>query len=99
MEVDLKHWIASLFLGLAASIAQAGTDRAFELDGTLAFASATRDQYLLAYSSAEIDSGPNIYGRVLNLDGSPSGKDFRLSRQTGAMSKPVIAYNPTAKRF
>jgi hypothetical protein len=68
------------------------------LEGSLAFAP-TADQYLLVYSSNEIDSGPNIYARVLGSDGSPQGKDFRLSTVTGEMSKPVVAYSPQAQRF
>jgi hypothetical protein len=54
---------------------------------------------LMAYSSEEVGSGPIIYGRVLNPDGSPSGKDFRLSQQVGLMTKPVIAYSAQAERF
>jgi hypothetical protein len=101
MELDMKpHWIASLCLALLASIAQAqGTSPPYELKASLAFARAAPDQYLMAYSSEEVGSGPIIYGRVLNPDGSPSGKDFRLSQQLGLMTKPVIAYSPLTERF
>ena len=74
----MKLHIASLCLALTATFAQAGSSRPFELDGNLAYAS-KGDQYLMAYSSNEIDSGPNIYGRMLKSDGTPLGKDFRLS--------------------
>jgi hypothetical protein len=100
MELAMKPlWIASLALALWASMAQVGASEPFEVEGSLAFAGANPDQYLLAYSSNEVDSGPNIYGRVLASDGSPMGKDFRMSTQTGEMSKPVLAYGALAKRF
>jgi hypothetical protein len=92
------HWIASLCLALLASIAQAESSPPFELKASLAFASAP-DQYLLVYSSNEVESGPNIYGRMLSPDGSPLGKDFRLSTQAGWMTKPVLAYNALTERF
>ena len=92
-------WVASLCLALSASIAHAGSSQPFELEASLAFARAAPDQYLLAYSSNEIDSGPNIYGRVLGADGTPLGKDFRMSTLDGEMSKPVLAYNPATQQF
>jgi hypothetical protein len=94
-------WIALLCLALSASIAHAGSpgsSRSFELKASLAFAE-NSDQYLLVYSSNEVSSGPNIYGRVLGADGSPSERDFRLSTQAGEMSKPVLAYSPLTQRF
>ena len=95
------HWMASLCLALSAFIAhaQSGTSPPFELKASLAFARATPDQYLLVYSSNEVGSGAAIYGRVLNLDGSPSGRDFRLSTQVGLMTKPVLVYNPVTEQF
>lgn len=92
------HWIASLCIALATTFAQAGSSPSFELKASLSYAKAP-DQYLLAYSSNEIDSGPNIYGRVLHSDGSSAGRDFRLSTQSGEMSKPVIAYSALTERF
>jgi hypothetical protein len=94
-------WIALLCLALSTSIAHAGSpgsSRSFELKASLAFAQAA-DQYLLVYSSNEVSSGPNIYGRVLGPDGSPSGRDFRLSTQAGEMSKPVLAYSALTEQF
>jgi hypothetical protein len=95
------HWIASLCLALSASIAhaQAGSSPPYELKASLAFARAVPDQYLLVYSSNELGSDAVIYGRVLSPDGSPSGRDFRLSTQAGLMTKPVLAYNPLTERF
>jgi hypothetical protein len=94
-------WIALLCLALSASIAHAGSEgssKSFELKASLAFSQAA-DQYLLVYSSNEVSSGPNIYGRVLSPDGSPLGRDFRLSTQAGEMSKPVLAYSPLTEQF
>jgi hypothetical protein len=109
-----RHWMASLArplalglalplalplaLGLAASGARAESSSPWELKASLAF-SGEGGQYLLAYSSNEADSGPNIYGRVLAADGTPMGKDFHLSTQDGLMDKPVIAYNPHTRQF
>lgn len=91
------HWIASLCLALSASIAQAQFSPPYELKASVAFARDS-DQYLMVYSN-DAETGPNIYGRVLSPDGSPSGRDFRLSAQVGLMSKPVLAYNPQTQRF
>jgi large repetitive protein len=100
MELDMKpHWIASLCLALLASIAQAQSSPPYELKASLGFARAAPDQYLLVYSSNEVGSGAVIYGRVLSPDGSPLGKDFRLSTQVGLMTKPVLAYNPLTEQF
>jgi hypothetical protein len=93
-----SRWIASLCLALTAAIAQAGSSQPFELEASLAFAT-PRDQYLLVYSSNEADSGPNVYGRTLSPDGAPLNDDFRLSTQTGEMSKPVLTYSPQTQRF
>ena len=90
------HWIASLCLALSATLAHAS--QPFELEGSVAYAS-TANKYLLTYSSNELDGGPNIYGRVLKSDGTPSGDDFRLSTQAGEMSKPVVAYSPSSERY
>jgi len=95
----MKHWIASLGLAISATLAHAEPPGAFELDGALAFARATPDQYLLAYSSAEEGNHINIWGRMLNVDGSPAGKDFRMSTMSGQMSKPVVGYNPVTQKF
>jgi hypothetical protein len=92
------HWIASLCLALLASIAQAQSSPPYELKASLAFARAALDQYLLVYSN-DVESGPNIYGRVLSPDGSPLGRDFRLSTQAGWMSKPVLAYSALTEQF
>lgn len=92
------HWIASLGLALAACTAQAGSSQPFELKGSIEYAT-TSDQYLLVYSSNEVSSGPNIYGRPLKSDGSPLAKDFRLSTQTGEMSKPDLAYGSKRDRY
>jgi hypothetical protein len=78
---------------------QASSEHAFELDGALAFAPAKTDQYLMAYSSAQLDGSISIWGRALAADGTPMAKDFPMSTQTGQMSKPVIAYNPSTQRF
>lgn len=91
-------WIASLCLALVAFVAQAGSSKSFELKGSVEFSPAT-DKYLLVYSSNEISSGPNVYGRVLKSDGTPTGRDFRLSTQTGEMSKPVVSYSPLTGQF
>jgi hypothetical protein len=100
MEPDMKfRWIASLCLAALTPIAQADSDRAFELKASAAFAKANPDQYLMVYTSPETDSGPNVFARVLGLDGAPMGKDFRLSTQTGQMSKSVVAYSPANERF
>lgn len=93
----MKNWICLFLLALSSAIARADSP-AFELKGSLAFATSP-DQFLLAYSSNEISSGPNIYGRVLAADGTPRASDFRLSTQTGAMSKPAVAYSPKSRRF
>jgi hypothetical protein len=92
------HWIASLCLALLASIAQAQSSPPYELKASLAFARAAPDQYLLVYSN-DVENGPNIYGRVLSPDGSPLGRDFRLSTQAGWMSKPVLAYSALTEQF
>jgi hypothetical protein len=92
------HWIASLCLALLASIAQAQSSPPYELKASLAFARAAPDQYLLVYSN-DVEGGPNIYGRVLSPDGSPLGRDFRLSTQAGWMSKPVLAYSALTEQF
>jgi hypothetical protein len=92
------HWIASLCLALLASIAQAQSSPPYELKASLAFARAALDQYLLVYSN-DVENGPNIYGRVLSPDGSPLGRDFRLSTQAGWMSKPVLAYSALTEQF
>lgn len=93
--------LCSAFLALAALGAQAADSPSFELKGSVAYADTgtSSSQYLLVYSSNEADSGPNIYGRVLGPDGTPLGKDFRVSQQTGEMTKPIVAYNPRTQRF
>jgi hypothetical protein len=92
------HWIASLGLALSASAAIAESSSPWELNASLSYAG-NAGQYLMAYSSNEAVGGPSIYGRVLAADGSPMGKDFRLSMQDGKLNKPVIAYNPHTQRF
>jgi hypothetical protein len=94
----MKHWIAALCVALSASVAHAGSSAPFELKASVEYAS-DANEYLLVYSSNEIDDGPNIYGRVLTGDAAPTGKDIRLSGQTGKMIKPVVAYNPSTHQF
>lgn len=84
------RWLALLCLALAAFTARAGSSQPFELKASIEYAT-TANQYLMVYSSNELSSGPNVYGRPLKLDGSPLAKDFRLSTQTGEMSKPDLA--------
>lgn len=90
--------MASLCLALVAFTAEAGSSRPFELKGSIEYAS-TANQHLLVYSSNEVSSGPNIYGRALGSEGAPLGRDFRLSTQTGEMSKPDLAYGSKRERF
>lgn len=90
--------VAALCVALASTLVQAGSSQPFELKGSVEFAG-NPDQYLLVYSSNEASSGPNIYGRVLTPEGAPSGRDFRLSTQSGEMSKPDLAYSPSKERF
>jgi hypothetical protein len=92
------QWIASLCLAMSATFAYAGSSKPFELKGSLAFAG-NPGQYLFVYASNEFSGGPNVYGRVVSPDGDPLGKDFRLSTQTGEMSKPVLTYNALTSRF
>lgn len=94
-----RHRIASLCLAIAAGIAHAQqVDRPFELKASASY-SKDADRYLMVYSSIEASGGSVIYGRLLHSDGSPVGKDFRLSAQDGLLSKPVLAYNPKTQRF
>ncbi|HSI50269.1 MAG TPA: hypothetical protein VLA61_18510 [Ideonella sp.] len=91
-----------VFLQLAClagfSPAHAESSDPYEVKASLGFAEGL-DQYLMVYSSNEATSGPNIYGRALRSDGSPVGRDFRLSTQTGKMTKPVLAYGARTERF
>jgi hypothetical protein len=87
-----------MLLLAVGSTANAEESRPFELKGSIEYAEGT-NQYLLAYTSNEASSGPNVYGRVVSAEGVPQGKDFRLSTQTGAMSKPDLAYGSKQDRF
>jgi hypothetical protein len=95
---DVLRWIALLGFALSAIAARAGGSASFELEGSIEF-SKDSSQYLLAYSSNETDGGPDIWARLLNLDGSPAGADYRLSTQKGKMTKPVIAYGASSHRY
>lgn len=99
MEKSMKfQWVVSLCLALTAFTAQAGSSQPFELKASIEY-SPSADQYLMVYSSNELSSGPNVYGRPLKADGSPLAKDFRISTQTGEMSKPDLAYSIKRDRF
>jgi hypothetical protein len=41
----------------------------------------------------------DIYGQIMNADGTPAGGDFAVCGASGAQSFPTIAYNPTANNF
>lgn len=93
----MKKWLCLLVLALSAAFAHADSPD-FELKGSVAFAP-TPAQFLLAYTSNEVSSGPNIYAKVLGADGTPTGPDVRLNTLDGQMSKPAIAYSAKQKRF
>ena len=90
-------WLLAGLVGAGSAWAQ-GASAPFELKGSVRYAQQA-DRFLLTYSSNEATTGPNIYGRVLKSDGTPTGKDFPLSTQTGKMAKPVQAYNSRRNQF
>lgn len=90
--------IGCVALALTSTLVIAEESRPFELKGSIEY-SESADQYFLAYTSNEASSGPNVYGRLIDSQGIPKGKDFRLSTQTGAMSKPDLAYGSKQDRF
>jgi hypothetical protein len=102
VELDMKiQWSAALGLAFAASVAQAGSSQPFELEGTVSYSDVKADQFLLAYTSNEVDDGPVVYGRALASDGSAmsKGMDIRLSTLDGKDSKPAIGYSATTQRY
>lgn len=91
----LISWVA---VALSVTVVHAEESQPFELKGSIEYAEGA-DQYFLAYTSNEVSSGPNVYGRLISSQGIPQGKDFRLSTQTGAMSKPDLAFSTKQNRF
>lgn len=92
------QWMKAACLAFSMWAPLAVGSESFELKASIEFAP-TPAQYLMVYASNEKTSGPNIYGKVLGPDGTPQGKDFRLSTQTGAMSKPDLAYGVVKQQF
>lgn len=90
--------MVSLCMVFHAPLAQADSSASFELEGSIDY-SKDSDQYLLVYSSNVAQGGPDIYGRLLRSDGTAVANDFRLSTETGKMTKPVLSYGASAARF
>lgn len=95
-------------IGAAFRISESADDTDTGIDATSAVVvyNSTNNQYLVAWDSDELLGGEDeIFGQIVNADGTLSGTNFRISDagvdgDTGADAlNPSVAYNPTLNEY
>ena len=62
-------------------------------------AAAGAEGYVVVWEDRRTDSGGDIYGQRVALDGSPAGGNFVVAATEAGQEDPVLAYNPAGGQY